>query len=134
MENRYQDIIENLDSKIAELKDEAEKLSEARDALVGKSSKREPEVISEPEDEEAQPAPKRRTKPGAKKRGRPKGSTNRKHQRPNAAKNGNGNRAARGTRKAEIISLLDEGLSPREIGDELGITPNYVYNVKRELA
>ncbi|HEX4503417.1 MAG TPA: helix-turn-helix domain-containing protein [Scandinavium sp.] len=37
----------------------------------------------------------------------------------------------KGTRKDQIIALLDEGMSPRDIADELGIATNYVYNVKR---
>lgn len=37
-------------------------------------------------------------------------------------------------RRDQIIALLDEGMTPREIGNELGIAPNYVYHVKRNLA
>jgi hypothetical protein len=37
-------------------------------------------------------------------------------------------------RREQIVSLLDKGLSPREIGNELGIAPNYVYHVKRDMA
>jgi hypothetical protein len=37
----------------------------------------------------------------------------------------------KGTRKDQIIGLLDEGMSPRDIAEELGIATNYVYNVKR---
>lgn len=48
-----------------------------------------------------------------------------------AAKQGNGDKP---NRREQIIALLQEGLSPKEIGTELGIAPNYVYHVKRSLA
>lgn len=38
------------------------------------------------------------------------------------------------TRRDQIIELLTKGKSPREIGDKLGIAPNYVYHVKRSIA
>lgn len=37
------------------------------------------------------------------------------------------------SKKDKIAAMLDEGMAPREIADELGIAPNYVYNVKRSL-
>jgi DNA-binding NarL/FixJ family response regulator len=40
-------------------------------------------------------------------------------------------KAGKPTKKDRIIALLDDGMSPREIADELDIATNYVYNVKR---
>jgi len=37
------------------------------------------------------------------------------------------------TRRDQIIALLNKGQSPRQIGDKLGIAPNYVYHVKRSM-
>jgi DNA-binding CsgD family transcriptional regulator len=38
------------------------------------------------------------------------------------------------TRRDQIIALLNKGKSPQQIGDTLGIAPNYVYHVKRSIA
>jgi DNA-binding NarL/FixJ family response regulator len=37
------------------------------------------------------------------------------------------------SRKDLIAGMLNDGKSPKEIADELGIKPNYVYHVKRSL-
>ena len=37
------------------------------------------------------------------------------------------------TRRDEIIMLLEDNWSPKEIADELDIKPNYVYHVKADL-
>lgn len=37
------------------------------------------------------------------------------------------------TRRDEIIELLEQDWTPKEIADELGIKPNYVYHVKADL-
>jgi DNA-binding CsgD family transcriptional regulator len=49
-----------------------------------------------------------------------------------AAKSAKSNGKA--TRRGQIIALLNKGQSPRQIGDKLGIAPNYVYHVKRSIA
>jgi DNA-binding CsgD family transcriptional regulator len=49
-----------------------------------------------------------------------------------AAKSAKSNGKA--TRRDQIIALLNKGQSPRQIGDKLGIAPNYVYHVKRSIA
>jgi DNA-binding CsgD family transcriptional regulator len=38
------------------------------------------------------------------------------------------------TRRDQIIALLNKGKTPQQIGDTLGIAPNYVYHVKRSIA
>lgn len=56
-------------------------------------------------------------------------STKQSTSRKSRSKNGNGGES----RRDQIIALLDQGMSAREIGDELGIAPNYVYHVKRSM-
>lgn len=43
----------------------------------------------------------------------------------------NGNH--KGTRRDQIVALLKQDMSPRDIGEKLGIAPNYVYHVKRAM-
>jgi hypothetical protein len=69
-------------------------------------------------------------KQATRKGGNAPKSTTRKATIKVATPKGNG----KVTRRDQIIALLNKGQSPRQIGDKLGIAPNYVYHVKRDLS
>jgi hypothetical protein len=124
-----------IQESLANIELEIERLSKAREALM--------ELIDVEGDEaEETPKPKSRARrsrakadddagddegKGATRRSRriDKRTADRKASRNGEKGDG------KGTRKDQIIALLDEGMSPRDIADELGIATNYVYNVKR---
>lgn len=130
-----QDSLDNIESEIA-------RLEKARDALL--------ELVAEG-DGEVEEAPKARRstrkaeaeKPARRSRRatkdedeeetprRSRRTDKRAEERKASRRDGNGNGGGKTSRKEQIIELLDQGLSPREVADELGIATNYVYNVKR---
>lgn len=110
-------------SSIASLDGEIQRLTVAREKLVA--------ILGD----EDQPTTRKRTT--GRRTAAVANTTSKKSRSPRStaskrtAKRSNGEGESR---KDQIVALLDEGLSPREIGDELGIAPNYVYHVKRSLA
>jgi DNA-binding NarL/FixJ family response regulator len=125
-----------IQESLANIELEIERLSKAREALL--------ELIDTEGDEaEETPKPKSRARRSRAKSDDDAGddegkSTTRRSRRidkrtaDRKASRNNGEKGdGKGTRKDQIIALLDEGMSPRDIADELGIATNYVYNVKR---
>jgi hypothetical protein len=124
-----------IQESLANIELEIERLSKAREALL--------ELIdTEGEEAEETPKPKSRARRSRAKSdddaGDDEGKTATRRSRRidkrtadrKASRNGEKG-DGKGTRKDQIIALLDEGMSPRDIADELGIATNYVYNVKR---
>jgi hypothetical protein len=114
---------------------EIERLTKARDALL--------ELVAD-NDDEVEEAPKPKSTRGRRSRARAaddedagEEKATRRSRRIDkrtadrkASKNGDKG-DGKGTKKDQIIAMLDEGMTPREIADDLGIATNYVYNVKR---
>lgn len=134
-----QDSLDNIESEIA-------RLEKARDALL--------ELVgAQDEEAEVEEAPRRSRRRRAKaeeengadeekvtrRSTRGRGTTDRRPEerasksKSTKGKSSNEDKPARGSRKEQIIGLLEDGMTPREVADELGIATNYVYNVKREM-
>lgn len=117
--------IDSIDAEIAKLTEARDTLSELLGA-VGDNG----EAV-----EEAKPVKRSRRATAKAEADEPKATSKRapasKRSARKASSNGDGEKGP--SRKEQIAALLEEGMTPREIADELGIATNYVYNVKREL-
>ena len=129
-------IRESLNNRISELESELAPLREAVSHLT--------EDDTTPPDTSGDDSPSTSKKSTGKKRGRRSSSevrSERLTKNRNARLRANGNsdeddepaRTTRvyGTRADEIMELTDQGLSAKEIAEELGTHPNYVYLVRR---
>lgn len=124
-----------IQDSLANIELEIERLTKAREALL--------ELVDEDGDEavEETPKPKRSSRRSTRAKAKddeaeetPAPRRSRRLDKRAAdrkASRDNGDKEGKVTKKDKIIALLDEGMSPREIAEELDIATNYVYNVKR---
>jgi DNA-binding NarL/FixJ family response regulator len=102
---------------ISNLDEEIERLTEAREDLMA--------LLEEQTIEEKKETPRvRRAKQAIR-------STKKVTPKATRKATGNGSDAGK-NRREQIMDLLDEGWSVRDIADELEIKPNYVYHVKAD--
>jgi len=124
-----------IQESLANIELEIERLTKAREALL--------ELVGD-SDDDVEEAPKPKSTRGRRSRAKAEETedageekvTRRsrridKRAADRKASRDNGGGEGKQTKKDQIIALLDEGMSPREVADELGIATNYVYNVKR---